>query len=243
MSKKISRDDQNILEELLWNTRNRITDNSELLTSLEADILLGKEEKTPIIYSLIENYKYMVKEDTKKACALNNVLCVAGVKGYEFIEGRPTKMKFKGDIIITDPCYIIRDKAKGLTDNDWEACDYGQNMEALGIKNYLTADTIYGDWSCTTRDAKTDREIGHFCADAGLVSVFLLDEVLKYNPDFDYHTERDWTTTLIKDFDGEVSIEVVEVEDAETGNIFEEVSVIGKSKNGKKDFYTTQSGI
>lgn len=33
MSKELSIDDQNILEELLWNTRNRITDNSELLTS------------------------------------------------------------------------------------------------------------------------------------------------------------------------------------------------------------------
>lgn len=34
-------------------------------------------------------------------------------------------------------------------------------------------------------------KIGYFCADAGMVAVFLLDEVLKYNPDFDYHINRE----------------------------------------------------
>ena len=29
--------------------------------------------------------------------------------------------------------------------------------------------------------------LGSFCADAGMATVFLLDEVLKHNPDFDYH--------------------------------------------------------
>lgn len=52
-------------------------------------------------------------------------------------------MKFKGDIIITDPCYIIKD-----------------------------------------------------------------------NPDFDYHINREWTTTLIKDFDGEVNYYVDSEDDA-----------------------------
>lgn len=45
------------------------------------------------------------------------------------------------------------------------------------------------------------KNIGGFCADAGMVAVFLLDEVLKYNPNFDYHINRLWTTTLIKDND------------------------------------------
>lgn len=34
------------------------------------------------------------------------------------------------------------------------------------------------------------KNIGGFCADAGMVAVFLLDEVLKYNPNFDYHINR-----------------------------------------------------
>jgi len=147
-------------------------------------------------------------------------------------------MKFKGDIIITDPCYITKDDT-----NDWELCEYGENMEKLGIKTYLTRDTIYGDWSCATFNSDTHKPIGQFCADAGLVSVFLLDEVLKYNPDFDYHFNRPWTTTLIKDFDGEIEINIVGVEyKNEEGHIEndEEVRVIGK---GNINFYTRQTGF
>lgn len=191
-------------------------------------------------------------------------------------------MRFKGDIIITDPCYICKEKEdvrkypkakdyfsydkkenypdyrkmdeneiKALEEDtgfpeeflldewihksdqyeeenkkydaalqeyrknnisDWELCNYGEDMEELGIKNYICRDTLYGDWSCTTYNSDTHEKIGEFCADAGMVGVFLLDEVLKYNPDFNYHVERPWTTTLIKDFDGEVDFEVIHTE-------------------------------
>lgn len=116
--------------------------------------------------------------------------------------------EFDGDIIITDPCYIIRDE-NGITKNDWHYCEYGEYMERLGIKNYLTHDTIYGDWGCTVFDSDTKKPLGRFCADAGLVSVFLLHEVLAYNPNFNYHLERPWTTTIIPDFKGTIQIEVV----------------------------------
>lgn len=135
-------------------------------------------------------------------------------------------MKFKGDIIITDPCYICKD-------GDWDKCDYGENMEILGIKNYICRDTIVGDWSCITYNSDTNEQIGEFCADAGMVAVFLLDEVLKYNPKFDYHTEKLWTTTLIKDFDGEVNFEIETNNDGE-----DEVIVVGKGNInfiGKED--------
>lgn len=116
-------------------------------------------------------------------------------------------MRFKGDIIITDPCYIIK------KDNydDWDNCNYGEKMEILGIKNYICRDTIYGDWSCTVYDLNVQNKVlGEFCADSGMVAVFLLKEVLKYNPDFDYHIKKKYkyTTTLIKDFDGNVEFEV-----------------------------------
>lgn len=217
-------------------------------------------------------------------------------------------MKFKGDIIITDPCYIIKhedDYAKelGLTIpvypkytgdmeaydkamreyrsfadryDDWKKCDYGDNMEALGFTSYISEPTIYGDWSCTTwstprKDVAAQLEelcvlqrkqyelmkqygedsvqskiyddkmfsatvdlknIGGFCADAGMVAVFLLDEVLKYNPSFDYHINRSWTTTLIKDFDGEVEYYVDESEGG--------AHIIG---TGNVNFFTTQTGF
>lgn len=72
--------------------------------------------------------------------------------------------------------------------------------------------------------------IGEFCADAGMVAVFLLDEVLKYNPDFNYHTERPWTTTLIRDFHGTVELHCEN----------DEVTVIGK---GNVNFVGVQTGL
>lgn len=137
-------------------------------------------------------------------------------------------MKFKGTIIITDPCYIVK-KCTELEDihDDWEKCECGRNMEALGIEHYFTESTLYGDWDCTTYKIAEDpykvinnfaeaeekgedygidcSKLGDFCADAGLVSVFLLDEVRKYNPGIDEWIEsHDWCVTVIPDFEGEV---------------------------------------
>ncbi|MCM1167438.1 MAG: hypothetical protein NC299_15660 [Lachnospiraceae bacterium] len=123
-------------------------------------------------------------------------------------------MKFKGDIIITDPCYIIRKGEDGHSlQSDEDKCgDYYSNMKVLGIHNYICRDTIYGDWDCTVFNSDTKEPIGDFCADSGMVAVFLLDEVLAYNPDFDYHITKPWTTALIRDFDGDVDFEVVHTE-------------------------------
>lgn len=165
-------------------------------------------------------------------------------------------MYFKGTIIITDPCYIvkkcteknphpfpwtainiknpnIKEMVKQYNEwedshDDWRKCIYGTNMEALGISTYFTESTIYGDWGCSTYkieenpyevvnnlveayENEEDYEIkcsklGDFCADAGLVSVFLLDEIRKYNPDIDkWIEEHSWCVTTILDFDGEVN--------------------------------------
>lgn len=213
------------------------------------------------------------------------------------------EVEFDGDIIITDPCYVMKhpsennapdfssfmrydsiDKypdynsqsgnsemyisdmkayrdAKRKWDeqnpDDWTVSDFGFNMEALGINHYMTRDTIYGDWSCSVFDANTKEEIGNFCADAGLVSVFLLDEILKYNPAFDYHINKKWTTALIKDFKGTVKFVVKGVKykcDWESpyhklGEILTdyEVEVVGHGINkttGKPiDFVGTQTGL
>lgn len=153
-------------------------------------------------------------------------------------------MKFKGDIIITDPCYIMRDEDFENVANedigkmdDWEICEYGSNMERLGFKNYLTSDTEYGDWSCTTYKEGTKEKLGSFCADAGLVSVFLLEDVLKYNPKYDDYIKNPHSCTLIKDFDGDVEISHKPFEDDGDET---EVSVIGK---GNINFYTAQTGF
>lgn len=139
-------------------------------------------------------------------------------------------MKFKGDIIITDPCYLHGPK------DFWEQDDVdiftGAGIENYGFTSYLWENTVYGDWSCTTYNKNTGESIGNFCADAGLVGVFLLSEVLQHNPNFDYHINSPWTCTLIKDFEGEVYIEY----NADDDNN----QVIGE---GNINFYTKQTGM
>lgn len=191
-------------------------------------------------------------------------------------------MKFKGTIIITDPCYVIkkdnypspkpadfnlpesinRKPYKAACEkyseyrkkDDWSRCNYGQNMEVLGIHNYITESTIYGDWSCTTYKITEDpykvinnfieaqekgedygihcSKLSNFCADAGLVSVFNLDEVRKYNPGIDeWIASHDWCVTTIPDFDGEVNYYV------DTQGSAHIVGV------GNVNFFTDQTGL
>ncbi len=156
-------------------------------------------------------------------------------------------MKFKGTIIITDPSYIIRENTK-----DWDKCNYGENFENLGITHYISEPTIYGDWSCTTykaaepykivnelaesyRDNKEysikNKAIGEFCADAGMVAVFLLNEIVKYNSDaYNFIFDYSRCVTIIPDFDGEVEYYV---------DLNNEAHIIGI---GNINFFTTQTG-
>ena len=214
-------------------------------------------------------------------------------------------MHFKGTIVITDPCYIIRKNpikcpneedfglpasinSKPFKDystpeelaykaalgryfeesrkyDDWDKCDYGENMGVLGIHNYISESTIYGDWGCTTYQTEEEpkellesilrvlndnleneeyeddelpipdegKAIGRFCADAGLVGVFLLDEILAYNPDWkSWIEEHSWCATIIDDFEGEVEYYIDKVD--------REAHIVG---TGSINFYTTQTSI
>jgi len=148
---------------------------------------------------------------------------------------------FTGDIIITDPCYIAKE-------NEWpDYLDDAYDNEDHPLRTFIERGTIYGDWSCTTFDTVNSwKPIGNFCADAGWVGVFDLSEVLAYNPNFNYHIERPWTTTLIKNFDGTVWFEVDEHYDEDYGYEYS-VHVIGKGVNTETgepiEFRTTQTGL
>ena len=133
-------------------------------------------------------------------------------------------MKFNNEtIIITDPCYFIKD-------SDWDAGWYEDgNLSDLGINGGAT-DTIYGDWSCTTYDG-SDNVIGEFCADAGMVAVASLKDVLVYNPEFDYHINNPSTTTTIENFAGEVDF------------VCHDGGMLSVEGNGNIIFYTKQTGL
>ena len=75
-------------------------------------------------------------------------------------------------------------------------------------------------------------KLGRFCADAGMVCVVYLDDVLKVNPTFkQWAQEHPWCVTIIPDFDGNIEYEVDDNTDAH---------IVGK---GNIDFYTLQTGL
>jgi hypothetical protein len=152
--------------------------------------------------------------------AVNDCICYHGTIGKpqafkftdidRYIDSRTCHYENE-DIIITDPCYVLSNGNRDENgEDDWCKCEYGSKMEALGsftTDKYATADTIFGDWGCTTYDTDSKEEIGNFCADAGLVSVFSLKQVQEYNPEYN-PTERPWCVTLIKNFTGDVTLKV-----------------------------------
>ena len=188
-------------------------------------------------------------------------------------------MRFKGTIVITDPCYLDSNMPESPTSKRWwDMVQYGENLEATGIDHYICESTLYGDWSCNTykgtldetkqarkvwneyyltffakyndpnisdeekaellKDYKqyakqfnTEYTLGRFCADAGMVCVVYLEDVLKFNPNFkQWAKEHDWCATIIEDFDGEVNY-VIDDDEAHIQGV------------GNVNFYTSQSGL
>ena len=193
-------------------------------------------------------------------------------------------VEFDGDIIITDPCYLIKERDESTAPkmetfqrdystmtqaqykkayredmkeyrkafdvwakthpDDWETCEYGYNMAAIGMPHAMCRSTLYGDWGCTTYNSDTKEVLGHFTADAGEVGAFTLDEVLNYNPEYDDHINNTYCVTLIKDFKGTVQF-TVEEESPDHGDYI--VRVVGKGVNKKTglplNFITSQTSL
>lgn len=144
-------------------------------------------------------------------------------------------MKFNESIIITDPCYIIRDRRfmPQMYEDDWNSCSWGEDMEALGIKNYMVSSSGVGDWRFSLRKGKLDSEgdlIGNFCTDSGLIGVFNHSQVLEYNPFFErWLGNRVGLAVILKDFQGNVKF----TKNKDTGF----VHIVG---TGSLDFYSCQ---
>lgn len=135
-------------------------------------------------------------------------------------------MYFKGDIIITDPMYIVK------SEEDWHRCEYGEKLEALDIFTYITAGN--GDEFASDIVSLDAHEcLGELGSDSCMVSVMLLSEVRQYNYDFDKGLEEH-CYTIIEDFDGEVQL--VEMEECDDN--CQRFYFIGKgNKNFRTDFF------
>lgn len=135
-------------------------------------------------------------------------------------------MYFIGDIIITDPMYIVK------SEEDWHRCEYGENLKALKMSTYITSgngDELASD----VISLDTPKRLGKFGSDSCMVSVMLLSEVRQYNFDFDKELDKH-CYTIIKDFDGEVQLFEMEEYDDNGQRVY----FIGKgNKNFRTDFF------
>ena len=135
-------------------------------------------------------------------------------------------MYFKGDIIITDPMYIVK------CEEDWHRCEYGENLEALNICTYITSghgDEIGSD----VVSLDTPKKLGEFCSDSCMVSIMSLAEVREYNPEFDKELGK-YCYTIIKNFEGEVELFEMKEDDGTDQRLY----FVGKgNKNFRTDFF------
>ena len=111
------------------------------------------------------------------------------------------------DVLITDPCYL-RHGEDGGRSMTWD------ELEAWAGEHGLISRTFYGDWGCTVFKAMTevghpyeDKELGKFCADAGMVCVLGMDDVKKRFPRIEeWIAGHDWCATVIRGFCGHVRL-------------------------------------
>ena len=135
-------------------------------------------------------------------------------------------MHFKGDILITDPMYIVK------CEEDWHLCEYGENLEELHICTYITS--ARGDEiGCDVVSCDTSEKLGEFCSDSCMVSIMSLAEVREYNPEFDKELGKH-CYTIIKNFEGEVELFEMEEDDGTDQRLY----FVGKgNKNFRTDFF------
>lgn len=218
------------------------TEDEAILFMKEIDRLINlycyvsPRQIAPSNYPDLFNKWFSIRKETLsllEKLPVEELVCLYDKDYWRYLDSEPKH--YHGDIIITDPCYVIEG-------DEWDAFWESEDFDSI-VPNTICRSTIYGDWSCTTFNTITKKPIGRFCADAGLVAVFNLADVLRYRPGYNDHIEKEWTTTWIHDFDGEIWFKVLH--DARNDDY--SVRVIGKGKNIKTgesiEFETRQTGF
>jgi len=135
-----------------------------------------------------------------------------------------------------------------FTDYIWQSTGFGDGSFAVNQTNKILSqgelEKHIDDLLKTTRafiesPTSVDRQIsyenlvrqsknvGRFCVDSGTFGVFILDEVLSYNPNFlsDY---GDWCFAIIEDFTGNIETYFTEeINDEDNSSSYPENHIIG----------------
>jgi len=124
------------------------------------------------------------------------------------------KFNFNNEtIVITDPCYLIRHVDGYVVDiADWDECSYGSRMDRVGFTKYVVDRNGYGDGSWPVKNIKTGETLGEIWADSGQTGIFLLDDILRYNPM--YKNSGFKGAVVLENFTGEIewSIQMTTIE-------------------------------
>jgi hypothetical protein len=172
---------------------------------------------------------------------------------------------FDGTLLIIDPFHVVKENYIAYNSNEWDSfnsylewskehqndwskCELGTKMNNLGIKTFLTHDTLCGmsKYRLYTDSYLNDK--GEFDSTSGLLSVFLLEEVLKYNSEYDKHNTG--SSIIVKDFKGTVQI-IIDCQnyydEIHSENRFKfEVKIVGtgiNKKTGKPTNFITRRAI
>lgn len=87
---------------------------------------------------------------------------------------------------------------------DWDLV----GVSPFGSMDCIVHETPGWDWDWSCKVCSGDEELGSFCSYMGLAGIFLLDEVLAYNPEaVGKLKENPHFATIIRDFHGEVWFE------------------------------------
>ena len=102
-------------------------------------------------------------------------------------------------------------------------------MDILGFKKFILRESLYKNWSCVTYNTDINEPIGMFSTNGRRMGVFLLDEILKYNPKYDEHLKSSSRATFIKNFEGMVQFVVTRYNGIEKNDFA--VNVVGHGKD------------
>lgn len=149
---------------------------------------------------------------------------------------------FKGDLIITDPCYFITDI------EGWEKSQHGLCLDQVGFHKFMARSIIYENWICTAYNSDTNAILGDFSSDSRCLCVTTLDEFNTYRFPGSKLFENG-LAFLVKNFEGCISFKIDEIEFEHNGMICYDYAlhVVGRgidfTTNEPINFITDQTGF
>lgn len=114
-------------------------------------------------------------------------------------------MRFEGNVIICDPCSIVKSEEDWFKVLTTEEEEIPLNMEVVGIENYMAIDgreenrIIFID--------EYGNKLGEACTDSSFYIVVYLEDILRYNCEFDSYKKWRDTCMLFEGFNGTIDVD------------------------------------